>query len=69
MIYKNSVIKSITANWIDENNFNYKHDVKFEFASDLLDKLIDIPFCLPEKNILENITLLDKYIINISYVC
>ena len=49
----NDAIKSYYKNKNLINTYEGKH---------LLDKLIDIPFCLPEKNILENITLLDKYI-------
>ena len=60
MIYKNSLIKSITANWIDENKFNYKHDVKFEFDSNLLDKLIELREEIKSFDVLPNI--LHKYI-------
>jgi len=31
-------------------------------GKNLLDKLINIPFCLPEKSIVENISLIDKYL-------
>jgi hypothetical protein len=49
----NDAIKSYYRNKNLINTYEGKH---------LLDKLIDIPFCLPEKNILENLSLLDKYI-------
>ena len=60
MIYKNSIIKSIISYWIDENNFNYENDVKFEFDHDLLDKLIDLREEIQSFDIFPNI--LHKYI-------
>ena len=60
MIYQNSVIKSITANWNDENNFNYEYDVKFEFDNNLLNKLINLREEIKLFDILPNI--LHKYI-------
>jgi hypothetical protein len=39
MIYQDSIIKSITSYWIDENTFCINDNVKFEYDNDLLNKL------------------------------
>jgi hypothetical protein len=42
MTYKDCVVKSITAHWINENNINHSYDVKIEFDDDLLNQLSDL---------------------------
>ena len=39
MIYQDSIIKSITSYWIDENTFYINDNIKFEYNIDLLNKL------------------------------
>ena len=53
---------SVKINDAIKSYYKIKHLSNAYEAKHLLDKLITIPFCLPEKNIVENITLLDKYI-------
>jgi len=53
---------SVKINDAIKSYYKIKHLTNAYEGKDLLDKLITIPFCLPEKNIVENITLLDKYI-------
>lgn len=64
MIYNNymrsPIIKSITANWIDENNFDIKCDIKIEFDHNLLDKFIDLREEIESASVFPN--LVHKYI-------
>ena len=53
---------SVKINDAIKSYYKIKHLTNAYEGKHLLDKLITIPFCLPEKNIVENITLLDKYI-------
>jgi hypothetical protein len=53
---------SVKINDAIKSYYKIKHLTTAYEGKHLLDKLITIPFCLPEKNIVENITLLDKYI-------
>jgi hypothetical protein len=39
MIYQDSIIKSITSYWIDENTFCINDNIKVEYDTDLLNKL------------------------------
>jgi hypothetical protein len=60
MTYKDSVIKSIIANWINENNFDIFYEVKFEFDDNLLDKLVELREEIQSFDVLPDI--LHKYI-------
>ena len=64
MTYKNSIIKSITAYWINENenenDIDYNYDVKIEFDNDLLNKLNDLRTEIQSFDVFPNI--LHKYI-------
>ena len=53
---------SVKINDAIKSYYKIKHLTNAYEGKHLLDKLITIPFCLPEKNIVENMTLLDKYI-------
>ena len=54
---------SVKINDAIKSYYKNKHLVNTYEGKHLLNKLITIPFCLPEKSIVENISLLDKYII------
>jgi len=59
LTYDSTKINDAITAYYKNRNFLNSNEGKH-----LLDKLINIPFCLPEKSIAENITLLDKYIKN-----
>lgn len=61
MTYKdNNVIKSITANWIDENNFDINNNIKIEFNNNLLDNFKDLREEIRSASVFPN--LIHKYI-------
>jgi hypothetical protein len=61
MTYKDSsIVKSITAYWINENDINHHYDVKIEFDDDLLNKLNDLRIEIQSFDVFPDI--LHKYI-------
>lgn len=64
MIYNNymesPIIKSIRANWIDENNFDINSNIKINFDNNLLDKYKDLRDEIESASVFPN--LVHKYI-------
>lgn len=57
---------SIKINDAITSYYKNKNLINTYEGTHLLDKLINIPFCLPEKNIVENMSLIDEYIKNLK---
>lgn len=61
-IYIFIVYDSVKINDAIHTYYKIKYHVNTSESAYLLEKLINIPFCLPEKNIIENLRLIDEYL-------
>ena len=61
-IYMFFAYDSVKINDAIKTYYKNKYQVTTYEGKQLLEKLVNIPFCLPEKNIVENLSLIDEYL-------